>query len=1042
MLKKLILAATTALFLLTATQVVEAQVPGQRSIKVGVLTGTDGGGDPDPPDPPTGAPTLRAAGVHPRMFVIPAGAAGFGVPLDTLRTRLQTATYFDDFAAYIEDVDGTSVTTTGKTKIETCIDGWSFAFLAMIDPLNNGFKSAQAASVYAAAAKTHAARVAAQTEAGTWFDNNDAEYLLSHPSVHMTMALIYDWTMAAGTSWTEQEKRDLIEASLFQFGDPGTIGGGNAFIFGSQFTTHFLGVLSYAMVGDHPSGTTTVYPHDHDGDKSTTITYQEALEEILYAEMIDLWLDDDLNSYYSGIEANLDAVASDSDGNQMPGHFEGNSYMQAFSTHITMGALLVSSVHTDLDLYERNDYFSKWAHYGIAVTRPVSWGLSGTVEITPVIRFGVAGTSVDFNQNQARYGVWYGSPAGAAYKTTPNTTLARVARWMRENRDLDWGDGGNDNPDTRKAYQTFYKYIFGTTHLGSALSPADAGLSTSTEFAGGLFILRTGYDTVDDTLVTFSAPETVVAGGHWKSNLSTFRLEKYGNLIVQGGARKSSAPGLVGWQSQSPMDYGGMISVYDSSEQTNTTDRRFGKFGGHWFDDTDPGASGANLCAPELYGQANGLRKTSDTQPNSRYYCNTGNVQAKHMASLAQALTGYDYVKYDFSSAWKRASDNITPTKVSKSVKYFVYQRGAENHEYIIEASYLRKVNQNFPAGYSIKVVDDATTTDSWTPVELGDDYHRRQGGHWTSGLGTFQVNNNFLVKGYQQQGVLFWRPLGPTDATIHKCGGDYYEARDVTTSTGCGEVYDMPDHASFEIASIASGCSGTCTIVTVDGTSNHQISSDYEVDDEGPYILIQGTGNAILDAEHLATYLTRTTFSIPVTFSIVSGTDVSNAIGYRSLDSDAGADAFGAYRLTVVPGGSPATDHIFFNVYQWGCGAAVAANCTSGQNLTSMATTTRIVGDGGDDLMAAQIEDSTQKQLHVFPSTYDGSIMTCLAGGTCSITPTTTGSIRVRIYGLAASTTYYYSAGSTILFDTADGGSWTSTTSSAAGVVEFTYTR
>jgi hypothetical protein len=981
-----------------------------------VNTSGDGGGN-DPPDPPTGAPTIRTT--HPRLLIIDADDTGFGVQIDTLRTRLQTSDYSTTFDDYIDAVNATTQAATGKTKIAACYDGYAFAFLALVDPVNHGFSNGLSSATYAAAAKAHALYIADQMQSDTWEEKNDSEYLLAENSVNMSISLIYDWTSAAGTVWSDAEKRELIEGALENFDTPGTVGSNNAFIFGSQFTTHYLPLLGLAMKGDAPSGSTLAYDHDQ------TLTYTEAVD-LLYAEAVDLWLDDDENSYYSGVEANLDAVAVDSDGNQKAGHFEGNSYMQGFATHITLGALLMSSAHENLDLFDRNDYLSSWPVWGFHSIRPIGHGWTST-DFATVIRFGVAGLTVDYNGGQARYGVWYGAASGNAFMTTPDTTLVRAIRWARDNWNLDWSNG-NDADDTRKAYQTFYRYIMGIEHVGAAMTPAAAAIPTSYEFAAGHFSFRTGFDSVDDTLVTFKAPEHQVVGGHWSNNLSAFRIEKYGNLVLQGGLTKSGGPAHVGWQNQSFLDLA-VMGVYDASENSTVNDRENGIYGGHWWDETNPGPSGSGLCAQKLYRQGDGLSKDPATGPatalQDRYYCNAATVNAKALASNAAALTGYDYVNYTYSGAWKTS-------KVSFANRTFVYQRGAEDHEYVITVDYLTSVDDDFPKFYNLKVPDNVTLANGsefGTVVETGADFHRRQGGIWrTANTNALKMSNTFTINGYTQRGVLHIQSLAPA-GTWTKVGGDYYEFRD---ATGDYAPYTNPDPTWTEIASTSS-CGTTCTLITIrdyedtpdqqDDISNHKIPST-----GGPhYVLISGHSAGSLNGQHVATKVGNLTFSVPVAYSAGTG-----GSAYRSFVADTGGDWAGAYRLEMRPTAA-ATNDLFLTVLQFG----------NNNTLTTMSATVKIDGDGGDDIVGVQINDSTQKQLHVFSARTDAGLPTCSnAAGTCSITPTISGSIRVRVYGVAASTQFYYSAGSTILFDTADGGSWTPVTSSAAGVIEFTYTR
>lgn len=928
---------------------------------------------------------LRRSG-HPRLLVIPAGGSGTGVPLDTLRTRLQTADYSTSFADYIETVDAAATDPTGKSKAATCYDGYAFAFLALLDPVSNGFAGAQSQATYAAAAKAHALAIAAQMTAGTWKDNNDSEHLTDNNSVNMSIALIYDWTRAAGTSWSDADKIALLDGSLQNFYNAGTIGG--SYVFSSQFLGYFLPVLSVVLHDEVPAGSTTI--------SGVSRTYAQEVET-LYDYWYQKWLYSGSDSRSKGIEDNYTVIMGDSQGVQMPNSREGASYLYAYAQHTMLNALLFSTA-TNFDLMTRNNYLSKWGELSLHLLRPAAHVQS----FKNIIRFGTRAPADGFDSGQGRYGMVFGAASAAAYQASPDTTLVRMMRWWRVEHGLDWSPGA-DNATVRKAYQTLFRYALGTDHLGAALSPLDGALATSREFGNGWFSFKTGFADEEESHVTLHAPEVAKVGGHWgESDFSAFTIEKFGDLIILGGNNKGAAPSSIGWQSSSQLD-ATQMGVFMTGEGTNGTAKRNGLYAGHWFNETQPGGTG--LCATtHVHSPING---TDQTVSNSDTYCGA-TVERRHLAAAADALTGYDYVRYEYSIFWN-------PLKVSYADRELVYQRGATDHEYVITVDRLTALDATYRKFWNARLPDNVTSTAAWTTVEEGADFHRRQGGIWTTpGTATLKMANTFLVRGHQSHGVVYLQSLTPA-GTWTKIGGDYYEQRDATAAYA---AIAAPDPTQLTITSIVA--SGSVALVTT--SANHKLGNN-----SADYVLIEDTSGTTpsVDGQHLATKVSNTTFTIPVS---ITGSASSGTV-LRSYISDEGANYVGAYRLELTPTAASLSD-VFVTVLQFG----------DNNSLAAMSPTTLITGG---DLIGAQIDDSTQQQMHLFSDETAGELPPCLTAG-CVVSPTLTGSIRVRVYNLTPAATYYYTAPAAddIELRNATFTGATSVVASAAGVIEWTYTR
>ncbi len=954
---------------------------------------------------------------HPRLHITPAADTGYGIPLDTLRTRIN-ASYSSDFQTFITTVNGQPTTTTGKGQelgpacVDACYDGIAFALFAILNPsiMSSYSWGGKTQANYIEYAKAHALFIAANMyptrTVDQWESKQDAENFTSDHQPELGIALIYDWTRAAGETWSDGDKITLLQPGI-EIYKRRTSRAGSLFFSsgdGGWWVAPYIGLAFDAS--EAPSGSYTYDPDQPasvDGDEVTK-TYAEWILEIQSTASTD-WFDNSGAFLHQGWTGHLNTHYTTGHGStQMAGMHLSAGYAEQWSIMMGLAAKLIGTAFNN-DLSVVHPFWSNWGLWSLNSLRPAALADTSNGRRLEFI-YGVGGPTPSLESGGSRLTLFI----GAAMATS--TDLQRVIKWVST---TGYDNLGQQSDTTwQLAYWPFFHFLYGMNHLGSAQSPSVGSIANSNAFGNGWYIFRhntsgtgNGYEDATDTMVTVHNPKTYVTDGHWRQDLSSFTIEKFGMLLGKMGNNKNSLPDHINFQAESEIDHTRMLvvkstdtgGVYKTS--INNSDLTINRTGG--FNGTRPisGANGTSYCANK--------DTNNDTLP---YYCNVGDVPR---VSISGTSTGYDYVRYVYTGVWDAS-------KVDYADREVLYRRGTLNHEYIVVVD--RLTNDGGSTSYrqlwNTKLPYIPACSTSLTQIELGINFVRNQGGVWTCPNSSYwtMTHDKAIMDGadtlYTGNGRLFLKSLAPGGVWT-LIGGDFYHSRDATaTFTPHGRSYK--------------NITGS---VTSGGVTTVTLSSGQDSQDTGNKVIISGSSDTNLNGYHTVTKLTSTTFTVPCASCATGGA----AKALTNLKSDTGAESFGDARLQMEPSTARASN-VFVTVIQFGQASTIGSTMTTTNVLCSGTMTETCSGT----MIGAEINDSSAKTIYLFSNDSQGAVPTMPA----IITPTITGSIRVLTFNLTPSTTYHYKAdvaGNIELRTSSFGGSSSAATNSA-GILDFTYTR
>lgn len=922
---------------------------------------------------------------HPRMWITPAGDTGIGNPLDSVRTMISTY-YTTDFQLFIDYINAVSTDPTGKGQ-ETgnfcqtaCADGIGFALLALMDPaVLNGFSwGGRTKTDYITAGKAHAAYIAAQTVRAVepWNINSDWFTSPAH-SPGPTLPILYDWLTAAGATWTDLEKQAIIEAGIKLYMDSQPRS--SNFIFSSSMDYHIRHWVGLVFdLSEVPSGSFTY--------ENQTRTYAEWVLEMQDAAHKDVF-DTSGTTMQQGFEGHFPVFYPlGHDPNTTAAGFTlGNSYNEGAASEWAYLQLTFQSLY-NVDLATRHGFGNTWALWMLNQLAPrgIATGAGGD-------RYSHRyGTMTPFTGYQAGSN-WTGFPMAAAM--TNDVTMKRVMRWIVQE--------GYDNirvgnsAETRVYYWPWTNFYFGVNHNGSALAP-NGNVPLCNAFGGGWYFCRTGYESADDTMITFRAPRTVFTGGHWSNDFSAFTVEKFGLLVIHGGQNKGSGSVFgVGFQAEEELDHSKVHVVMP------------GETGGYKALHGTTFAQTGGMAVPFPTGQTGYCAL-------GQYRCNVGAVTRIDWDDPAD---GVSYARYVYSGMWP-------VEKVSYSDREFVIRHGSTDHEYIITLDRVTTGNASYDKLWNIKLPFTPTSSAALTTVELGAGFVAEQGGVWTAPHTTTWTMTNAGVRGaevgatgdYTAHGRLFLKALAP-EATWTRVSGDFYEARDAAT-------FAPYKQAAIPITSSTTS-GGTTTITLSQGQGSPA---------NGASVLIIGSDDANLNGFYASvTRLTSTTFTVNC---LACGTGSTGWMINR-LKSDTAAETYGRARLQLRPDADQLSD-LMLVVLQWG----------DSDTISSMAATTLLCsstldaeGDCTGELVGVEIADSVEPFVFLASTDTQGGVPTLPASVTLSVT----GSIDAYAINFTPGTTYYWKVtGSTLEIRSSNTGfaGTAVAADSQSGALSFSFTR
>jgi len=309
-----------------------------------------------------------------------------------------------------------------------------------------------------------------------------------------------------------------------------------------------------------------------------------------------------------------------------------------------------------------------------------------------------------------------------------NPTMAALNRWLLDNRTGD-----------KMAYPNIniFQLLWGDRSV-PAQSPQQLGLPTSQFFEGlGMAVMRTGFESVNDTAIVVMAPPYQLTGHDWLNYSGTpqgFTIDKYGPLALRLEAFYRS----------------------DSAKSNRNNQMRF----------TDPMTNPDGGFIPEI----SSARDVRNYAPGSIY--DIGGMKRTEFDAT------HDYLYMDYTKYY-------LPTRVSKYTRQFVYLKPPTNTEsdYIVIFDRAQTARPDIIKRWEI--------SSAYSPQVNGTQTLVREGKWEYTNADQIAISNNIGIDpysnvNYEGHGRLFVKSLLPEQKKIVKIGGPGHEFElDDGTTTG-----------------------------------------------------------------------------------------------------------------------------------------------------------------------------------------------------------------------------------------------------------------
>lgn len=571
-----------------------------------------------------------------------------GVQLSAFRERLRTY-HKVSFQQYIDALDARrDIDPALKKPGDAIVDGVGYALLSLVDPATLSFHCMGSAADYATRAREHGLVVAAALATGE-AESDDLEQLSARRGpASMGAALMYDWTVGRGV-WSTRDKQTLAD---------GFIAAHDARM-KAPWRARFVmseGNPSRAQQGQF--GALAMWGEAIPGQAKTGQPFDVEMQRLL----------DQLNADWNGyLLPTLDFLLGG-----RSGWAEGSSYNQESFTSVVM---LVGALSTSLDVnyVAQHGFLHYWPLWVLGLMRPTPQP-DGRPGMAKMDTSGVRDTADFSNYGRTLH-------ATAAMLQGTDDQLAGLSRWMIEH----WKLGPPQADTSVRSYWWLWRFIWGYEHV-RPVTPEEAKVPLALRHGQGVYTWRSGYGSSSDTLIVVNANENASnVGGHAAVDNSSFMIEKFGNLVLQGGNRKGG-PGRPHASSQ--LDFS-LMGVYKPGEETLEGQAR-GNYMGMKYQRSAGEANPA--CAVER--------------------CGVGRIVAETLNG-----DGFDYLSLDYSRSWD-------PLKVKSAMRDFIYLRPERPNagEYVLVLDRVIAGDPAFQKRWHIKVPFDAEAVEggTWTGVEVG----------------------------------------------------------------------------------------------------------------------------------------------------------------------------------------------------------------------------------------------------------------------------------------------------------------------------------
>ncbi len=629
--------------------------------------------------PPSGSPLANHE--HPRLFIT-------GSSLPQIRNYINTYAAAD-FQIFVNALDASfQEAPSGKTRNYLLYDAANYAFLYLLDPaLMTNFHFVHTREQYANKAWEHAQVIFGKS----WYDNHNSPVTLSSGQggyINLSLAVIYDWMFP----WLSTAQKQAIADKLIE---------------------RFDNRISSANPGQQPVLSNDIINQIHSGSFGGIAIYGDNLGssyDVKAQEMLNYMRDMYIERVYRTANHIFEGSA---------GWGEGPTYMYLgmFGADLFTGALTTATGQNWF--YDCTQFrFMPW--YVYASINPQQ--LTDYVKNVPTYYF-TRNNAVSLQKASEETYSFLIIPAIANLKNA-DPDMAGLGKWLL--RDSPYYLTEDDIDNYPRLFHLFFRYIWGIEDVPSR-SPQQLNLPLANRFGLGETILRSDH-TTEATRIIFYTPKYYYTP-HKSNDMASFVIEKFGNLLVDGGVSKGQSSLPKSRYTGSPI-FMNQMGVYDPSD--TTLDSRVYKY------EFTLIGKGDIYSDPEL-------------QEGGSY--NVGNLKAFDANN-----SNYDYLNYDYTRSHSRNN------KVTGANRELLYIRpdGGPNEEYVVIYDRISVGNGNHKKRFIMRPSFDASLVDgSWNQIGSH---------HWEStDASTIEIENNFQ----EAHGKLYVKILEPANHKIIKRGGD-----------------------------------------------------------------------------------------------------------------------------------------------------------------------------------------------------------------------------------------------------------------------------
>ena len=727
--------------------------------------------------PPAGTPL--GDNVHPRIYLIPENSSysNFGVKISEVRAKAVANStykgYLTDLLSLVDaDYPLTASGSLGTLKLST--GAINFAFFYQLDLTGNpivGVTPTYTTAQYGAKAKEWALYLANKMDCYTTFprggdscgsnDNDEAwiafnQYYYSKTEwdgpTSLSLSIVNDW---CNNLFSDYERQLLFNGvrKAFLYA-PGTESDMSGDMFTTGWTGSFLNSKHIGWIGFY-------------GDSFGTTTYDNYIQEQA-DDFYTFWLDAQMITH--------ERFAGHGQTSQGVG-YDNRSLLEA-----SRGIPAISSA-LNTNLYTSLGWLNGTPNVHIYNMLPMPDGGKGRT-----VPYNDTGYNENYVEWQYGKGKMFFNSIAYGLAKGGQQNLADMYKWYAEESGNPVGDDSYGDSDL--LWRTvIFRLLFDTGEdaliTGTPKPPSTLEAPLSKQLGNGLHSFRSGFESPDDTLITFVSKDYAHGiSHHHLGDVGAFFIYKYGDLTTT-------------------RNFGKGFTV-DSGEKIPT------KFGMSYntFAVYRPGEDTSNEF--NMAGYKGGMDASSYASTDSVYTVGGQN----HVGTSVSDLEGthYDYVAYDYTNGSRSE-------KVSYAEREVVYLRseGGGRDEYFItfdrvtatDASYEKRWLLQIP--FEMDLLDENENIVNMTAETHQDD---TDGGvhRWVSN--TTEDNKILSINTYDRgispdaHGRLYARPIWPINTKIVKNGssngtGLWVDAAGTTIATKASMSSSYKNYAGMFTAEI-----------------------------------------------------------------------------------------------------------------------------------------------------------------------------------------------------------------------------------------------